>query len=86
MLRLLLQRLAFGLLITTHALADSTPTMALEADIIELSKGAEGVVGVAAWRLAVFIKKSDRPFEKREQAIAEIARSVRAYYLFAQAP
>jgi len=33
--------------------------------------------------ITVFIKKSDLPFEKRERVIAEIARSVRDYYLFA---
>jgi beta-lactamase class A len=32
--------------------------------------------------IAVFIKKSDRPVEDRERAIADIARSVRDYYLF----
>lgn len=32
--------------------------------------------------IAVFIKKSELPIEKRERAIAEIARSVRDYYLF----
>ena len=32
--------------------------------------------------IAVFIKKSDRPAEDRERAIADIARSVRDYYLF----
>jgi beta-lactamase class A len=35
--------------------------------------------------IAVFIKKSDLPYEKRERVIAEIARSVRDYYLFARA-
>lgn len=80
MLRLLLPRLVAGLLlIAAHALADSTPTMAIEADITELSKAAGGVVGVAAWRL-------DMPSEKRELAIAEIARSVRDYYLFTRVP
>jgi beta-lactamase class A len=52
MLRLSLPRYAFGLLlIAAHALADSTPPTAIEAEIAELSKGAGGVVGVAAWRL-----------------------------------
>jgi beta-lactamase class A len=32
--------------------------------------------------IAVLIKKSDRPVEDRERAIADIARSVRDYYLF----
>lgn len=32
--------------------------------------------------IAVFVKQSDLPFEAREAAIAEIARSVRDYYLF----
>ena len=32
--------------------------------------------------IAVFIKKSDAPVEKREAAIADIARSVRDFYLF----
>lgn len=32
--------------------------------------------------IAVFVKKSDLPFEARERVIAEIARSVRDYYLF----
>jgi beta-lactamase class A len=32
--------------------------------------------------IAVFIKKSDVPFDQRERVIAEIARSVRDYYLF----
>jgi beta-lactamase class A len=31
--------------------------------------------------IAVFIKKSDKPVEERERTIAEIARSVRDYYL-----
>lgn len=52
MLRRSLPCFAFGLLLTAaHALADSTPTMAIETDIAELSRGAGGVVGVAAWRL-----------------------------------
>lgn len=32
--------------------------------------------------IAVFVKKSDLPYEKRERAIAEIARSVYDFYLF----
>jgi beta-lactamase class A len=36
--------------------------------------------------IAVFVKKSDLPYEQREHAIAEIARSVRDYYLFARSP
>lgn len=52
MLRLSLPGFALGLLLTAaHAPADSTSTVAIEADIAELSKGAGGVVGVAAWRL-----------------------------------
>ena len=35
--------------------------------------------------IAVFIKKSDKPVEERERAIAEIARSVRDYYLLQDA-
>jgi len=46
-----------------------------------------GVITLPADRgqvvIAVFIKASDRPFEQRERAIAEIARSVRDFYLFA---
>lgn len=46
-----------------------------------------GVITLPAGRgqivIAVFIKESDRPFEQRERAIAEIARSVRDFYLFA---
>ena len=33
---------------------------------------------------AVFIKKSAAPYEDRERAIAEIARSIRDYYLFGE--
>lgn len=36
--------------------------------------------------IAVFIKKSSVPFAQRERAIAEIARSVRDYYLYNAAP
>ncbi len=35
--------------------------------------------------IAVFIKESDKSMEEREKAIAEIARSVRDFYLFAEA-
>lgn len=35
--------------------------------------------------IAVFIKESDKPIEQRERTIAEIARSVRDYYLFSPA-
>lgn len=35
--------------------------------------------------IAVYIKKSELPFDKRERVIAEIARSVRDYYLFTPA-
>lgn len=49
-----------------------------------------GVITLPADRgqvvISVFIKKSALPFEQREAVIAEIARSVRDFYLFAQAP
>jgi beta-lactamase class A len=32
--------------------------------------------------VAIFIKKSDKPFEDRERVIADIARSLYDYYLF----
>ncbi|MBL8266266.1 class A beta-lactamase [Steroidobacter sp.] len=35
--------------------------------------------------IAVFVKESDKPTEARERAIAEIARTVRDYYLFTPA-
>jgi len=35
--------------------------------------------------IAVFIKESDKPMEERERVIAEIARSVRDHFLFAEA-
>ena len=34
--------------------------------------------------IAVFIKESDRSMEDRERVIAEIARSVRDYFLLAE--
>jgi beta-lactamase class A len=42
-------------------------------------------VGTGQVVIAVFIKESDKPMEEREKVIAEIARSVRDFYLLAEA-
>ncbi len=47
-----------------------------DVGVISLPDGAGKVM------IAVFIKKSAAPYEDRERAIAEIARSIRDYYLF----
>jgi beta-lactamase class A len=47
-----------------------------DVGVITLPDGKGQVV------IAVFIKESDQPMEAREKVIAEIARSVRDYYLF----
>lgn len=50
-----------------------------DVGVITLPDGKGQVV------IAVFIKESDAPMEQRERAIAEIARSVRDYFLFSPA-
>jgi beta-lactamase class A len=49
-----------------------------DVGVISLPDGAGKIV------IAVFIKKSALPFEQRERVIAEIARTVRDYYLLAE--
>jgi beta-lactamase class A len=59
--------------------ADKTGTIGgsvNDVGVITLPAGQGQIV------IAVFVKKSELPFERRELAIAEIARSVRDYYLF----
>ncbi len=63
--------------------ADKTGTLGgsvNDAGVITLPQNEGEVV------IAVFIKKSDLPFEARERVIADIGRAIYDFYLFADAP
>jgi beta-lactamase class A len=69
-----------GLLPAATAVAHKTGTIGgtvNDAGVITLPGGAGAIV------VAIYVKKSDAPIAQRERAIAEIARSVRDYYLYA---
>ncbi len=64
-------------------MADKTGTLGgsvNDAGVITLPQNEGEVV------IAVFIKKSDLPFEARERVIADIGRAIYDFYLFADAP
>lgn len=71
-----------GRLPTGTVVANKTGTIGgtvNDVGVITLPDGKGQIV------IAVFIKESDKPFEQRERVIAEIARSVRDYFLFSPA-
>jgi len=68
-----------GLLPTHATVADKTGTIGGVANDVGLITLPDGLGDIV---ISAYIKKSAAPFEERERAIAEIARTVYDYFLF----